>query len=99
MRPKTLLGWTCIHVVCPSHDGAERQNPLGYFTDGARSASFGRALQRDDSVGLRAMASLSRTNNMRRVRVVLWLRSAAPRHCVVTHKQGTTTARIIARDP
>src|SRR6186713_2166763 len=26
------------------------------------------------------------------------VRSAVPRHCVVTHKQGTTTARIIARD-
>ena len=37
--------------------------------------------------------------NMRRVRFVLWLRSAVPRHRVVTHKLGTTTARIIARDP
>ena len=49
MRPKTVVGYVRenIHVVCPSHDGAERQNPLGYFTDGARRASFGRALQRD----------------------------------------------------
>ena len=33
--------------------------------------------------------------NMRRVRFVLWLRSCAPRHCVVTHRSlpGTTTAR------
>jgi hypothetical protein len=37
---------------------------------------------------------------MRRVRIVLQtrVRSAVPRHCVVTHNLGTTTARIIARD-
>ena len=69
---KVCCGVTCIHVVCPSHDGAERQNPLGYFTDGAPDASFGRA-----SSARRFKSAFERwprcrgPTNMRRVRVVL----------------------------
>ena len=51
MRPKTVVGWTCIHVVCPSLDGAERQNPLGYFTDVAQEVSFGSPSMRCASSG------------------------------------------------
>ena len=72
MRPKTVVGWTCIHVVCPSHDGAERQNPLGYFTDGAPDASFGRALQaRRFKSAFERWPRCRGPTNMRRVRVVL----------------------------
>jgi hypothetical protein len=59
---KVFLGVTCIHVVCPSHDGAERQNPLGYFTDGAQGRLLDDALSATIQVGLRAMAPLSGTN-------------------------------------
>ena len=100
MRPKTVVGWTCIHVVCPTHDGAERQNPLSYFTDGAQGASFGRRLKRDDSsrpssdgpvIGDQLTCGAFESSYYR-------VRSAVPRHCVVTHELGTTTARIISRD-
>ena len=41
MRPKFVVGRVLIsHDVCPTHDGTERQNPLGYFTDVALAASF-----------------------------------------------------------
>ena len=59
---KDCRGVTCIHVVCPSHDGAERQNPLGYFTDGRARCVFWTAFSAAIQVGLRAMASLPRTN-------------------------------------
>ncbi len=52
-----------LHVVCPTLEGTERQNPLGYFTDVARAASFWTGSGRTRfKVGLRAMASLPRTN-------------------------------------
>ena len=42
MRPRLVMGRVSGHVVMPApHCGAERQNPLGCFTDVAQGASFG----------------------------------------------------------
>src|SRR6185295_6591123 len=86
--------------VCSSDlDGAERQNPLGYFTDAVRIASSGRATRTRFQSAFERWPRYRGPTNMRRLRIVLWLRPSAPRHCVVTHRMGTTTARIISRDP
>ena len=73
MRPKIVVGRrVMITFVCPSQDGAERQNPLGYFTDGARDASFGRALPaRRFKSAFERWPRYRGPTNMRRVRVVL----------------------------
>src|ERR1043165_9471910 len=46
------MGRRVEHVVLdPSRDGAERQNPLGYFTDVALAVSFGSPSMRSVSSG------------------------------------------------
>ena len=52
MRPRLVMGRVTHHVVnVPSHGGAERQNPLGYFTDAAPDVSFGPPSMRCASSG------------------------------------------------
>ena len=47
-----VVGRRVEHVVyCPSQGGAERQNPLGYFTDAAQEVSFGSPSMRCVSSG------------------------------------------------
>src|SRR5687768_2465527 len=52
MRGQRWL-WGVVQVTfkSPSQDGAERQNPLGYFTDVAPEVSFGRPSMRCVSSG------------------------------------------------
>ena len=52
MRPRLVMGRVNDHDVnVPSRFGAERQNPLGYFTDVAQEVSFGSPSMRCVSSG------------------------------------------------
>ena len=92
VRPKIVCEARDVNHVCNVRpaDGAERRKPFGVLhrRRAADALLDVRRRRATIHVGLQRWPRYRGPTNMRRVRVVIKLRSAVPRHCVVTHSWG-----------